>query len=41
MELLSKQNEMGVTIIMVTHDMELAGMADRIVRIEDGRLREE
>lgn len=28
------------TIILITHDMDIAQMADRIVRIEDGRLAE-
>ena len=27
------------TIIMITHNLELAQMADRIIRIEDGRIR--
>lgn len=26
------------TIVMITHDEEIAQMADRIVRIEDGRI---
>ena len=29
------------TIAMVTHDEEIAQMADRIIRIEDGRVYEE
>ena len=28
------------TIVMITHNEELAQMADRILRLEDGRLRE-
>lgn len=32
------QKEDGQTIIMVTHDSDIAAQADRIVRIEDGRL---
>ena len=28
------------TLIMITHNLELAQMADRVVRIEDGRIRE-
>jgi putative ABC transport system ATP-binding protein len=30
--------EMGTTILMVTHDMGVAGAADRIVRIRDGKV---
>jgi putative ABC transport system ATP-binding protein len=39
MSLLRKmQHEMGQTIIMVTHDSNIASQADAIVRIEDGRV---
>lgn len=31
----------GRTIIVVTHNLQLAGLADRIIRIEDGRAIEE
>ena len=38
-ELLRKANrEYHQTIIMITHDMELAKNADRIIRLEDGRM---
>ncbi len=30
----------GMTLVMVTHDRAVAGLADRIVRIRDGRLEE-
>lgn len=30
----------GQTIVMITHNEEIAQLADRIVRIEDGRIRE-
>lgn len=33
------QSEDGQTIIMVTHDGNIAGQADRIVRIEDGQMK--
>lgn len=37
--LLRKLNqEYGQTIIMITHDLEIAKYADRILKIEDGRL---
>ncbi len=28
----------GQTIVMITHNEEIAQMADRIIRIEDGRI---
>lgn len=28
----------GQTIVMITHNEEIAQMADRMVRIEDGRI---
>ena len=28
----------GQTIVMITHNDEIAQMADRIIRIEDGRI---
>lgn len=31
-------NEFNQTIVMITHDNEIAQLADRIVRIEDGRI---
>ncbi|MDR1034234.1 MAG: ABC transporter ATP-binding protein [Bifidobacteriaceae bacterium] len=33
--------EFGQTIVMITHNLELAEMADRIIRIEDGRIANE
>jgi len=36
--LFEKLNAMGNTIVMITHNEEIAQMADRIVRIEDGRI---
>ena len=38
MELLEQINDMGTTIIMVTHDPELARRADRHVQVVDGQL---
>ncbi len=32
------KEEKGTTILMVTHDAKLASKADRIIRIEDGRI---
>ena len=28
----------GLTIFMITHNVEIAQLADRIIRIEDGRI---
>jgi putative ABC transport system ATP-binding protein len=38
MELISEINRAGTTVIMVTHDPALAGMASRNVHIRDGRV---
>ena len=39
MELLKKSNrELNQTIIMITHNMEIAKCADRIIQIEDGKI---
>ena len=35
-ELLQKQNRAGTTVVYVTHDQALAGMASRIVSVRDG-----
>lgn len=36
--LLQLRQEYGQTILLVTHDKELAGIADRIIEIKDGRI---
>lgn len=41
MELFRKLNQEGRTIIMITHDEQIARNASRIVRILDGKLTEE
>jgi len=38
MDLLEKVNETGTTIVMVTHDPELANRAERQLHVLDGRL---
>lgn len=37
----SSSERLGQTIVMITHDEEIAQMADRIIRLEDGRIRKE
>lgn len=37
-ELFERLNRKGLTVIVVTHNEELAGRAKRIIRIKDGRL---
>ena len=38
MEIFRKLNDDGITIIMVTHDREMAEKADRIIYMEDGHV---
>ena len=38
MEVFKKVHEMGKTIILITHDSNVAAYADRIIRIEDGKI---
>ena len=40
MELLQRLNDDGRTIVVITHDESLAKRANRVVRIDDGRLSE-
>ena len=40
LRLFSELNEMGNTIVMITHDLSVAKTAKRIVRIVDGQLME-
>jgi ABC-type lipoprotein export system ATPase subunit len=37
-ELLTSLNIRGITIIMVTHNTDLAGRADRIIQLKDGKI---
>lgn len=41
MSILQELNKSGKTIIMVTHDVNIASYAHRILRIEDGRIQDE
>lgn len=38
LDLLTKFNEMGQTILMVTHDVKAAARARRILYLEDGKI---
>ncbi len=38
MRLLKRLNEQGTTIVIITHDMEVASRCDRKIVIEDGRI---
>ena len=41
-EILKKSNkELNQTIIMITHNMEIAKECDRIIKIEDGKIANE
>jgi putative ABC transport system ATP-binding protein len=41
MELFGRLNREGHTIVMVTHDEEIAAHANRVIRMHDGRILEE
>ena len=40
MELFQKLNDEGVSVLMITHDPEIAAHAKRVVMIRDGELQE-
>ncbi len=37
----SVSNELGITMILVTHDLGVAEQADRVIRLEDGKVAED
>ncbi len=41
MNLIEEQNERGVTVVLVTHDPDIAKYAERVVRIRDGKIVED
>jgi predicted ABC-type transport system involved in lysophospholipase L1 biosynthesis ATPase subunit len=38
LDLLAERHRAGLTIVMVTHDSQVAARADRIVQLRDGRV---
>lgn len=40
MNVLKELNGMGKTVIIVTHNMDIAKQTDRILEMEDGRIRD-
>ncbi len=38
MDLLHDMNERGMTIVMVTHDEEIAAHSERVIHLLDGRI---
>jgi len=38
MNLIKEQNDRGVTVVLVTHDPEIARYAERVIRIRDGKI---
>ena len=38
LDLLAEQHKNGLTIVMVTHDPDIAARADRVVTLHDGRV---
>jgi predicted ABC-type transport system involved in lysophospholipase L1 biosynthesis ATPase subunit len=38
LDLIAEQHRNGLTIVMVTHDINVAKRADRIVKLHDGRV---
>lgn len=42
LEFVEKVNrQFGTTVVIITHNEAIAGMADRVIRLKDGRIRED
>ena len=40
MDIINRINKQGTTVLLVTHDAKVAARADRVIYLEDGRLKE-
>ena len=40
MEILKQVNDSGITVIIVTHEHDIAAMTRQIIRLKDGRIHE-
>ena len=40
MNVLKSLNDMGKTVVIVTHNMEIANQTNRILEMEDGKIKE-
>ncbi len=41
MGFIKELNSLGHTIVLITHDLEISEQAKRVIRIMDGKLKEE
>ena len=39
MEVFKELNKQGITVIIITHDMEIAQACERVVEISDGKIK--
>jgi putative ABC transport system ATP-binding protein len=41
MEMLCEVNRQGITVVIVTHERDIAGMTQRIIKLRDGVIEED